>query len=132
MNQQPWEFIVVEDKNKIEELSKISPYAKFSKDAAFMIVVLAKKDLKAPSFVQQDLGACTQNLMLEAVSHGIGSTWMGVYSKEDRSKFLIETLNIDTKKVEPFSLIALGYPKTPDLIKFVNRFDEKRIHREMY
>jgi nitroreductase len=132
MNQQPWEFILIQDKNKIEELSNLSPHAKFSKNAAFMIAILAKKDLKAPGFVQQDLGACTQNLMLEAVSYGIGSTWMGVYSKEDRSEFLINALNIDSEKVEPFALIALGYPNKEDLIKYVDRFDENRIHREMY
>lgn len=42
-NQQPWEFIVVEDKQRLEQLSLVSPYAGPVKNAPLTIVVLANK-----------------------------------------------------------------------------------------
>jgi len=132
-NQQPWEFIVVEDENKISELSNASKYSVFSKEAPLLIVVLARKDnLKVSEYVPQDLGACIQNLMLEAVNLELGSTWMGIYPGEERVNFLSKALEIDESKATAFALIAVGYPKKEELNKFVDRFDEKRIHREKY
>ena len=37
-NQQPWEFFVVTDKEKLSALSKVSPYAYMTKDAPVAIV----------------------------------------------------------------------------------------------
>ena len=45
-NQQPWEFIVVEDKVKLEELSNMSPYATPVKRSAVSIVVLGNRSTK--------------------------------------------------------------------------------------
>jgi len=133
VNQQPWQFIVVEDRQRIEELALCSKYSKFAREAPLLIVVLTKvKDLISENYIQQDLGACCQNLMLEAVELDLGSTWMGIYPDKERMDFIIESLNIDRNEALPFALIAVGYPKHKDLNKFIDRFDEKRIHREKY
>ncbi len=132
-NQQPWEFIVIEDKERISKLTSFTPHYKFAAKAPLLILVLVKQtDLLSEDFVQQDLGACIQNLMLEAVSENLGSTWMGLYPREDRIDFFSKTLNIDKSKVLPFALIGVGYPKEEGLNKFTDRFDESRIHREVY
>ena len=39
-NSQPWQFIVVENKDTLKDLSQMTPYASFLKDAAMGIVVL--------------------------------------------------------------------------------------------
>ena len=41
-NQQPWEFLVVEDKATIEKLAKFSPYARMLLEAPLAIVILEK------------------------------------------------------------------------------------------
>ena len=41
-NQQPWEFIVVEDKQTVEQLSKFSPYARMLLEAPLAIIILEK------------------------------------------------------------------------------------------
>ena len=70
-NQQAWEFIVVDDPDYIRELSKVTPYAGPVGKAPLAIVVLGNRDLmSAPQFWEQDLGACTENLMLSATSLG--------------------------------------------------------------
>ncbi len=54
-NQQPWEFYVITDRTKLEELSKVSPYAGMTKDAPLAIVSAYRKDCRIPSYAQIDL-----------------------------------------------------------------------------
>ena len=52
-NQQPWEFYLVTDKEKIRELSKVTPYTGCAAEAPVVIVpVYHTEGLAAPSFVQ--------------------------------------------------------------------------------
>ncbi|MGD1823121.1 MAG: nitroreductase family protein [Pleomorphochaeta sp.] len=126
-NQQPWEFIVVENSEKKEALSKTSPHTSFAKNASSIIVVLSKKnDLKAEKFIDQDLGACIENLLLETVNLNLGATWMGIYPIPSRVDYVKNVLDIN-KEVIPFALIAIGYPLDNKANKFINRFDESRI-----
>ena len=43
-NSQPWQFIVVENKDTLKDLSQMTPYASFLKDAAMGMVVCADKN----------------------------------------------------------------------------------------
>jgi nitroreductase len=126
-NQQPWEFVVIENYSVLKQLVSVSNYEKFEKGASVAIVVLAKtKDLKSEKFFPQDLGASIENLLLEAVEQGLGATWLGVYPKEERVEALNDILDLK-EDVIPFALIALGYPKKENQNKYIDRFDEKRI-----
>ena len=50
-NQQPWEFFVVTDKEKIQKLSKVTPYTGCAAGAPVVIVpVYYTEGLVAPSF----------------------------------------------------------------------------------
>jgi len=127
VNQQPWEFIVVENEEKKDILSNTSNHTKFSANASAIVVVLLKSEgLKASEFAPQDLGASIQNLMLEAVNQGLGTTWMGVYPNQERVDYVRKALNVE-ERVSPFALIAVGYPENESSNKFIDRFDEKRI-----
>ena len=78
----PWEFIVVDDNEILEKLSRCQHRAKHIKDANICIVVLGNKDrFIKPGKWMQDLGASTQNLMLEATNQGLASCWVGVFPK---------------------------------------------------
>ena len=55
-NQQPWEFYVVTDKEKIQKLSKVTPYTGCAAGAPAVIVpVYHTEGLVAPSFAQIDM-----------------------------------------------------------------------------
>ena len=127
VNQQPWEFIVVQDKELILKLEKFSPFAKMLKTAPLAIVVLERKDVRASVFAAQDLGACTQNILLEGVTQGLGCCWLGVDYDSKREKFITDMFALPSN-IRPFAVIAVGYPEKQDANTFINRFEQDRIH----
>ncbi len=129
-NQQPWEFVVVKDEETKDKLATISPYAKPCKEAPVSIVLLENSsNLKFPLNSDQDMGACAQNILLEAVELGLGAVWIGVKPYEDRIKIITEALNLP-EKVVPFAIIPVGYSDMEN--KFVDRFDENRVQYNQY
>jgi nitroreductase len=65
-NQQPWEFYVVTNPEKIKALSKATPYAGCAANAPVVIVpVYRKEGLIAPDFAQIDLSIAQENMWLE-------------------------------------------------------------------
>ncbi len=124
-NQQPWEFVIVNDQELLNKLSKASSGAWMLKDVTVAIVPLIIPTKASPHFAVQDMAAATENILLEATNLGIGSVWIGVYPLEERVKHVEEVLNIKDGK-HPFSMIALGYPIEDEAVKI--RYDEARIH----
>ena len=74
-NQQPWEFYVVTDKEKIQELSTATPYSKCAAGAPVVIVpVYRTEGLVAPSYAEIDLSIAQQNIWLETDEIGENGT----------------------------------------------------------
>ncbi len=124
-NQQPWEFIVVDDRALLDELSSASTGAWMLKNVNVAIVPLIIPTEASPHFAVQDMAAATQNILLEATNLGIGSVWIGVYPLEERVNHIEKVLNIKDG-LHPFSMIALGYPKYDKETKL--RYSESRVH----
>jgi len=126
-NQQPWEFLVVKGKENLHNLSKYNPYAASLKNAAVGIIVLGNKQrMMFPEHWQQDLGAATQNILLEAVELGLGAVWFGTAPNNSRMKYIQDLFNLN-ENLQPYSVIGLGYPKDGHAKVFFDRFDEARI-----
>ena len=85
-NQQPWEFYVVTNKEKLLALSKVHPYAGMTKDAPAAIVSAYRKNCALPEYAQIDLAIAMENLWLETDAQGLGGVWLGIAPKEDRMK----------------------------------------------
>lgn len=130
-NSQPWEFLIVSNKKDLEAVSKMSRFAKPAKRAQKLIIVLGntKKFRLVKDMIQQDLSACTQNILLQAVVDGLGGVWLGFYPREDRVNALREYFDIPDHII-PFSVIAIGYPKDEKDPK--SRYDESKIHLDKY
>ncbi len=132
MNQQPWEFIIVKDKETKVKLSEFKQGGKLVELSNTAIIDLGNEHImKAPVMWQQDLGCCAQNIMLEAVNQGLGSVWLGCAPHEDRMNKIIELFNLP-EGVKPYCVLAIGYPLEEDANKFVDRFDESKVHFEKY
>ena len=130
-NQQPWEFIVVENRRTLEKLSKMSPYSGPVAGSAVTLVLLGNfGGLKFPEMWQQDMGAAAENILLEAAHLGLGAVWMGANPVNDRVNFLREMFRLP-EQVHPFCLIALGYPDSQKN-EFINRFKAEKVHYETY
>ncbi len=129
-NQQPWEFVVVRSDERKMEIGKINPNGKYLTSADCLIVLLNRtENLAREGMVEQDMGACTQNMLLEVVEQGLGAVWVGVKSVPDRMEYLAKLLEIPDN-TEVFAILAIGY--SDETNKFVDRFDENKIHFEKY
>lgn len=136
MNGQPWEFIVVDDPVILQKLKTFSPYAAPLKSAPLAVVILEREMLRRKALGishmgAHDLGACTENLLLQAVEEGLGAVWMGVMKDEGMQQKLRSILNFP-KKRSAFAVIAVGYPAEGVDMTAEDRFDPERIHYNCY
>ena len=125
-NQQPWEFYVVTDKEKIRMLSESHIYAGAAAGAPVVIVPCFRTTgLRFPMYDQIDLSIATENLLLEITNQGLGGVWMGIAPIDERMDKVDAILGLG-KGMRSFALVPLGYPaeeKEPS-----DRFDPDRIH----
>lgn len=125
-NLQPWEFLVVTDQDKREAVSQMSPWAKMVASAPVTIIVIGhQKNKDMEKFLPQDLGACTQNILLQITQEGLGGCWMGFYPDETRVESVRKYFNMPEDRI-PFSVIACGY--SSDENHFVDRSDMTKVH----
>ncbi|WP_163195219.1 nitroreductase family protein [Clostridium thermarum] len=129
-NQQPWQFIVIDDKSIMEEIMKVHPYAQMLKDAKFAIIVCGDLE-RAPlkEFWVQDCSAATENILIAAHELGLGAVWVGIYPQEERVKAIQQIENLP-EKIIPLCIIPIGRPgekKEP-----ANRYDDNKVHRNKW
>lgn len=125
MNSQPWEFVVIENKELIEKLAMLSPYSHFAAKAPVMIGLLCRKENSCPPYNQIDMGICIENVLLEVVAQGLGAVCLGIAPLADRMEAMSKVLGIDDS-LESFALIPLGYPARKQ--KPADRYDDSRVH----
>ncbi|PUU91111.1 nitroreductase family protein [Halanaerobium sp.] len=127
-NEQPWHFIVIKDRKRLNHLAEIHPYAKMLKEAPLAIAVCADlSQQKHQGFWVQDCSAATQNILLEAQSLGLGSVWIGCHPAEDREKKVSNYLKVPAG-FKTLSLVAVGYPAEEKVR--VNRMNDNIVHLE--
>jgi len=80
-HQQPWEFIVIKNKEILEKISKNAYYGKFIKDAPVAIGIVGKART-SPKWYMIDTSLVSMNMMLMAWSLGIGTCWIGAMNRE--------------------------------------------------
>jgi len=124
-NSRPWEFIAVTKRETLDEIVKVHPFAGMCATATAAIIVVAVPQTGNPvGYFPQDCAAATQNILLEAVSMGLGCCWCGVYPREERIASIRGLFKIEEPKI-PFNVIAIGTPdETPMRRGF---FDETRV-----
>ena len=110
-NTRPWEFVAVTKRETLDEIAGLHPHAKMcaTATAAIVVVAIPQTEPLPSGFYPQDCGAATQNILLEAVSLGLGACWCGVYPKEERMAEIRGLFDIPEPKI-PFCVIAIGTP----------------------
>ncbi|WP_296872057.1 nitroreductase family protein [uncultured Methanobrevibacter sp.] len=128
---EPWEFVVVKDKETLAKLGEIKPRVT---NAPVAIVLVANIERAFYKMVwQQDMGAACENMLLEAVNLGLGGLWNGVAPEEERMEAIGKIIGIDDiTDLKPYSIVTIGYPAEGWENKFMDKFDEERIHYERY
>lgn len=128
---EPWEFIVVRNKETLSRLGEIKPRVS---DAPVAIVLVANiKRSFYKEVWQQDMGAAAENMLLEAVNLGLGALWNGVAPTQDRMEAVGKIIGIDDiSETRPYCIITIGYPAEGWENTFMDKFDGARIHYEKY
>ena len=130
-NIQPWEFLVVTDKETRDKVAKVSPYGGFCSESPLVIIVLGSMKRARPEnlYWVEDLSAATQNILLQLEEEGLGGCWIGTWPTPERIEGVREIFDLP-EHIIPFSIIACGYKGQER--PFVDRFEQERIHWEQF
>ncbi|SMP41420.1 nitroreductase family protein [Anoxynatronum buryatiense] len=73
-NIQPWEFVVITDREVLTQLAEVHINGRFLKDAPAAIVVLCRRET---DYFIEDGSAATQNIIVAARLYDLKSCWIG-------------------------------------------------------
>ena len=104
-NKQPWEFLVIRNKEILREISKKAFYGRHIKRAPLAIAIVGKIKVN-PNYYIQDTSLASMNMMLMAWSLGIGTCWTGAL-KRDAVKELLGLVENDYL----LTILPMGYIK---------------------
>jgi len=110
-NLQPWEFVVVTDKSKLNQLAALSENGRFMAQAAACLAVFCI-DTK---YFLEDGSAATSNILLAATALGIGSCWIAGDKKPYCPQ--VNALLNAPSGWRLVSMVALGYPHQKNVFK---------------
>ena len=130
-NTRPWRFIAITNRDTLNKLAEVHPWAKMLHTAQLCIAVVALPQAQEnihnglpQGFWPQDCGAATQSILLQAEALGLGSCWCGVYPREGTMAAVGPVLGTAPDEV-PFCLIAIG-----EKAEFPNprgRYEEEKV-----
>lgn len=125
-NQQPWYFIVVQNKETLRQLGTLATTGPYIAQAPLAIVVGTEK---ISQFGVSDASRAIQDMILTAWSQGIGSNWVGFQGWLEQVK---PVLGIP-EEVEILAIVPFGYP-----VQTIGKGNKKRkplgevAHREKW
>lgn len=102
VNKQPWHFVVVQDRNTLQQLGSMARTGPYIAQAPLAIVVAVEKESK---FGVSDGSRAIQNMMLTAWADGVGSNWVGFSGLDNVRELLGIPSEFDVLAIIPF-----GYP----------------------
>lgn len=107
----PWEFIVVKDREKLKLLSKSKHGAEFLKNSMLGIVVIA--DTKKSDVWIEDCSIASTILLLMAEYIGLGACWIQIRNRKHNetitaNDYVKSILNIP-QNYDVESIISIGY-----------------------
>jgi len=103
-NDQPWHFIVVENRETLRHLGALARSGPYTAQAPLAIVVA----IEETRFSISDASRAIQSMVLTAWSHGVGSNWVGFSGLEEVKPLLGIPNELDVLAIVPF-----GYPTRP-------------------
>lgn len=125
-NKQPWQFVVLDNKEIINKFSEAHLNWKTLKKANKVIIVCGDLSCdEREKHVLMTCSAATQNILLKCVELDLGAVWLGMYPDKTRLDYTINKLNIP-EGIVPISIIAIGYYDNVKERK--NQFNKSKVH----
>ncbi len=124
-NSQPWHFIVIRERARLQALGECGQWAGHLAGAAAG-VALVTGDWRERWPVAFDLGRAAQNMMLTAHELGLGSVLANIYDMEKAHALL----QLPADKM-CYAAISFGYPAEPQALQRPPRSGRKRALAEV-
>ena len=126
-NKQPWEFYVVTNPEKLEQLRSASMFTKMKAPLAIIVCGDLSRALPmhAAAYWIQDCSAATENILLRVTDLGLGAVWCGIHPQKRAEDKVRECLGIDKKEI-PLNIIFVGHPAEEPEAR--DQYEEKRVH----
>jgi nitroreductase len=125
-NQQAWQFVVINERQVLDEIPAIHPYSRMVKQAPLAVLVCGDMALETnKGYWVQDCSAATQNLLLAAHAKGLGAVWLGVYPREERVVAFRRMFGLP-EQVIPLALVSVGYPAEQK--PSADRYNPAKVH----
>jgi len=127
IDRRPWEFYLVTSEEKLRSVRGVMLFGKYESPLIILVCVneLKTLPLRLHDYAYCDLGAASENILLEATARGLGAVWCGTYPEKKRIKDLQKALGLPSY-ITPYSTIYVGHPSKEAKPK--DKFDPKRIH----
>ncbi len=113
MGKNSWEFVVVNDRDRLENLSRAKPHgASFLRNAPFGIVVCGDPQISDVWIENSSIASIY--IHLAAASLGLGSCWIQIRERAHNESlsaeaYVREVLNLPAR-LNVLSIVAIGYP----------------------
>ena len=126
-NRTPWEFFVVTNEEKLNELRDASRFTKMNAPLAIVVCGNLSRalPLQLSDFWIQDCSAATENILLRATDLGLGAVWCGIHPQKKPTERVREILDIKEKWI-PLNIIWIGHPNENPEPRI--QYDPKRVH----
>jgi nitroreductase len=130
-NAKPWEFVVVDEPEALNQLKVVLPFGQYNPPAA--IVVCGNPDIANNSagklYWVQDCSAAIENILIASAGMGLGTVWIGVFPLESRVKSVRKVMNMP-ENVTPLGVVYVGYPAEQKEAR--TQYDAQRVYWQVY
>jgi nitroreductase len=124
-NVQPWEFVVVTDRETLKKIAEITDTGKFIAEAGACIAVVCQ----ATKYYLEDGCAATENILIAASALGVHSCWVAG-DKKPYGQNILSLLAVPPQH-NLVSLLALGYADG-EAKTYVKRGLDRVLHWEVF
>jgi len=130
-NVQDWEFLVVQDKETIVRVSEMSDVTVSAKNAPALIIPVVNMDRARdiPYLWTCDLGAATENILLQIEEEGLGGTWLSLWPYDFKVDYIRNLFSLP-ENIIPYAVISVGYKLAEK--PFEDRWDPEKVHWEKF
>ncbi len=125
----PWELVLIKEDAAKEQLSKVTPWAIFAKEAALIVAVIGDEE-ESPEWIE-DCSIVAEHIWLEAVNQGLSTCWIQIRNQGNAENEVRKILNIPSEK-RILCLLPIGVP-AKDLPEHTDEsVDKSKIKYETY
>ena len=131
-NEQPWHFVVIDDRGMLDEIRTFHPYSAMLREAPVAILVCGDERVKnevVRGFWDQACAVVTENILIAVQAKGLGAVWLGSHPREDLILGFRNLVGLPDHVI-PFALISIGYPAEQK--PRADRYDVSKVHRNRW